>query len=279
MKVTNRTRQSVLIISLLFALNTVLYSQGQKSPGAFSPEIGQQGKDVVWVPTPQALVEVMLSMAKVTPLDYVIDLGSGDGRTVIAAAKLGATAVGIEFNPDMVALSWENARKEGVADEVKFIEGDLFEADLSVATVITMFLLPEINLRLRPILLELEPGTRIVSNTFSMGNWEPDHKVVTEENWNSWNTALLWIVPANVEGNWKFADGELSLEQEFQMISGTYKANGITSTINNGRLRGNSISFSINSDNYTGTVEGNKMAGNISDISGNSKSAWIAARY
>ena len=137
----------------------------------------------------------MLNIAKVTPDDYVIDLGSGDGRTVITAAKIGAKATGIEYNPDMVALSKENAQKEGVGDKAEFIQADLYETDLSKATVITMFLLPEINLKLRPRLLDLKPGTRIVSNTFTMGEWEADQEVTTEENWNSWNTAYLWIIP------------------------------------------------------------------------------------
>src|SRR6516164_7880328 len=138
----------------------------------FQPEVGQAGKDVVWVPTPQALVDKMLDMAKVTPKDYVIDLGSGDGRTVITAAKRGAKAVGIEYNPDMVELSKKNAAKEGVSDKASFVKADLFETDFSQAQVITMFLLPSINMKLRPKILNLRPGTRIVSNTFDMEDWK-----------------------------------------------------------------------------------------------------------
>lgn len=267
----------IILISVLSG-TLATQAQEQSSPGGYVPEIGQQGKDVVWVPTPQALVDVMLEIAKVTPDDYVIDLGSGDGRTVISAAKLGAAAVGVEFNPEMVALSRKNAREAGLADKVKFIEGDLFETDLSAATVITMFLLPELNLRLRPLLLELKPGTRIVSNTFSMGDWEADYKVTTEENWNSWNTALLWIVPARVEGSWKFLKGELILSQDYQMINGAYKVDGKNATINGEGLRGNIISFSINGDKYTGSVDGEKMSGIITDPSGNRKGEWAATK-
>ena len=189
-------------ILVSFSLSTANLSAQEKQSGTtFIPEVGQQGKDVVWVPTPQELVNKMLEIARVTADDYVIDLGSGDGRTVITAAKLGAKALGIEYNPDMVALSKENAIKEGVSEKAEFIKADLFETDFSKATVITMFLLPEINLKLRPKLLDLKPGTRIVSNTFTMGEWEADQEVTTEENWNSWNTGYLWIIPARVERN------------------------------------------------------------------------------
>ena len=187
----------------------------------FEPQVGQVGKDVVWVPSPDALVEKMLDMAKLTPADFLIDLGSGDGKTVIAAARRGATALGVEFNPDMVALSRQRARDAGVADRATFREGDLFEADLSKATVITMFLLPDINLKLRPSLLDLAPGTRIVSNSFTMGEWEEDASERVTEGCTSWCTALLWIVPAKVDGRWTVGGETLTLNQEFQMISGT----------------------------------------------------------
>jgi precorrin-6B methylase 2 len=169
----------------------------------FKPEVGQHGKDVVWVPTAQPLVEKMLDMAKVTPEDYLIDLGSGDGRTVIAAAKRGARALGIEYNPDMVELSRQNAEAEGVSGRATFVKADLFESDFSQATVITMFLLPELNLRLRPTLLSLKPGTRIVSNSFTMEEWEPDETATVSDGCSSWCTALLWIVPARVDGTWR----------------------------------------------------------------------------
>src|SRR5688572_3248035 len=164
----------------------------KQAPAAqFEPRVGQPGKDVVWVPTPQALVDKMLDMAKVTPNDFVIDLGSGDGRTVITAAKRGATAMGIEYNPDMVELSKRNAQKEGVAAKATFVQADLFKADLSKATVITMFLLPSINMQLRPTLLNLKPGTRIVANTFTMEDWDADETQSVTDNCSSWCTALL----------------------------------------------------------------------------------------
>src|SRR3972149_1420234 len=156
---------SALVFSSLAAC---AYAQTQAE---YKPEVGQAGKDVVWVPSPQALVDKMLDMAKVTPNDFVMDLGSGDGRTVITAAKRGARPLGIEYNPDMVELSKRNADKEGVAGKASFVKADLFETDFSRASVITMFLLPDINLKLRPKILALKPGTRIVSNSFNMGDW------------------------------------------------------------------------------------------------------------
>lgn len=276
-----KSRNLVLRAFLAFIFVTfcaAVFSQ-EKSPSAvFEPQVGQQGKDVVWVPTPQELVDKMLEIARVGSSDYVIDLGSGDGRTVISAAKLGARALGVEFNPDMVALSKENAKKEGVTHLVDFIEGDLFEADLSKATVITMFLLPEINLKLRPKLLELKPGTRIVSNTFTMGDWQEDLEATTEENWNSWNQAHLWIIPAKVEGTWKSGNGELQLIQKYQMVEGIYSSGGKTSKIKEGRLKGDIINLSIDDKIYTGRIEGGKITGTVADGSGNSTREWIATR-
>jgi len=167
--------RSFITLSLLI-ISAQIYCQ-QKGNNEFKPEVGQEGKDVVWVPTPQALVEKMLDLAHVTPSDLLIDLGSGDGRTVITAAKRGVKAIGVEYNPDMVALSYKKAEKEGVRNKVEFVNGDLFEYDFTKATVITMFLLPDINLRLRPQILDMKPGTRIVSNTFTMGDWTPDDTV------------------------------------------------------------------------------------------------------
>ena len=240
------------------------------------PQVGQEGKDVIWVPTPIELVNKMLEIAEVTSKDFVIDLGSGDGRTVIAAAKLGARAIGIEFNPDMVELSKKNAEKAGVSEKTKFLQGDLFEADLSQATVITMFLLPDINLKLRPRLLDLKPGTRIVSNTFTMGEWEPDYEVTTEDNsMDSWYTALMWIIPAKVEGTWKIEGGELILRQEFQMLYGTFKSDNKTSNISDGRLKGDIITFSIDGAIYSGQMKGkNTILGTVTTNS--NKSDWVA---
>ena len=236
----------------------------------YQPEVGQAGKDVVWVPTPQALVDKMLDMAKLTPKDYLIDLGSGDGRTVITAAKRGSKALGIEYNPDMVELSKRNAAKEGVSDKASFRKADLFESDFSQAQVITMFLLPSINIKLRPKILNLKPGTRIVSNTFDMEDWKDD-ETATVEGCTNWCTAHLWIVPAKVEGTWKLANGELAIKQTFQTISGTLK-NGNAATPITGKLHGSEISFTAGGTQYTGQVNGNSIDG----TAGGAK--WSATR-
>lgn len=257
---THRIRQVFIEVSLsllVFAAS----AQAQPAKQEYQPQVGQQGKDVVWVPTPQALVDRMLDMGTVTAKDYVIDLGSGDGRTVITAAKRGAKALGIEYNPDMVELSKRNAAKEGVTDKASFVKADLFESDFSQATVITMFLLPDINLRLRPKILNLKPGTRIVSNSFDMGEWKPDETVNAGEGCSNWCTAYLWIVPAKVEGTWKLPQGELALKQTFQMVSGTLKTGGNTQQVTNGKLNGDQISFSAGGTQYTGRVNGNVMEG------------------
>jgi precorrin-6B methylase 2 len=210
---------------------------------------------VVWVPTPQAVVDKMLDMAKVTKDDVVYDLGSGDGRTVITAAKRGARAFGIEYNPDMVELSKKNAEAAGVADRATFMKADLFETDFSKADVITMFLLPSINMKLRPKLLDMKPGTRIASNTFTMEDWQADETAtITEGCSSSWCTALFWVVPAKVAGTWNTPSGPLTLTQNFQMLSGTLGNQAIQ-----GRLRGNEISFTAGNTKYAGTVEGNTI--------------------
>jgi hypothetical protein len=223
----------------------------------YQPEVGQAGKDVVWVPTPQVLVDKMLDMAKVTPQDFVMDLGSGDGRTVITAAKRGARAMGVEYNPDMVELSKKNAAEAGVAAKATFVKADLFETDLSKATVITMFLLPQINLKLRPKILELKPGTRVVSNSFTMEDWEADQTETITENCTSWCTALLWIVPAKVAGNWSSPQGDLVLEQTFQKVTGTMGGKPIS----DGRLSGAQFTFTAGGTKHTATVNGNTMQG------------------
>ncbi|HEY7449071.1 MAG TPA: class I SAM-dependent methyltransferase [Vicinamibacterales bacterium] len=209
------TRRSWFTVCLLvIAASVFVGAQATQAPTApFEPKVGQEGKDVVWVPTPQSLVDKMLDMANVTSQDFVMDLGSGDGRTVITAAKRGARAMGIEYNPNMVELSKRNATKEGVGDKATFVKADLFETDLSKATVITMFLLPDINLKLRPKILNLKPGTRIVSNTFTMEDWMAD-ETERVDNCTSWCTALFWIVPAKVAGTWKLPQGDLTLKQQ-----------------------------------------------------------------
>ena len=267
MKATSFARIWFLLLTLsLIALG----GESRAASQDYEPQVGQEGKDVVWVPTPQELVDKMLDMAKVTPKDYVIDLGSGDGRTVITAAKRGSKALGIEYNPDMVELSKRNAAKEGVSDKASFVKADLFESDFSQAQVITMFLLPSINIKLRPKILDLKPGTRIVSNSFDMEDWKAD-QTETVPGCNNWCTALLWIVPAKVQGTWKLADSELTLKQTFQMISGTLKSGKINSQVT-GKLNGDQITFSAGGTQYTGRVGGNSMEG------GAGGAKWSATR-
>jgi SAM-dependent methyltransferase len=261
--------RSLFAFILVFTCAGLVAQQKDKN-SEFIPHVGQAGKDVIWVPTPEALVQKMLEIAKVTPQDFVVDLGSGDGRTVIAAAKHGANAVGIEFNKDMVELSKKKAAEEGLDGKATFLNQDLFEYDLSKATVITMFLLPDINLKLRPKLLDLKPGTRIVSNTFTMGEWKPDLEVTIDEN-SSWNTALLWIVPARVDGTWKLGNSELALNQEFQKFYGTMKEGNKTIPISDGKLEGSSISFKAGGATYTGRVtNNNSILGTMTNGSGKS---------
>ena len=262
--------RSWFLIIALSLVGSMGVAQAQPAKG-FEPQVGQDGKDVIWVPTPQALVDKMLAMAKVTPKDFVIDLGSGDGRTVITAAKRGSKALGIEYNPDMVELSKRAAAREGVNDKASFMKADLFESDFSQAQVITMFLLSSINLKLRPKILDLKPGTRIVSNTFDMGDWKPDESA-TIPNCNSWCTAHLWIVPAKVDGTWKLPQGELTIKQAFQMIEGTLR-NGNASSPISGNVTGDEITFTAGEAHYIGHVSGNSIEGTLK-----SGGKWKAAR-
>ena len=272
-----RSVNKSLFFILLSSISSVLFSQSQIKTPVFIPYVGQPGKDVIWVPTPPELVDKMLDLADVSEKDFLIDLGSGDGRTVIAAAKLGAKALGIEFNPDMVELSKKKAEEAGVSNKTNFVVADLFGYDLSEATVITMFLLPDINLRLRPHLLDLRPGTRIVSNTFTMGEWQPDFEEMAEGNWDTWFTALMWIIPAKVEGIWNIGSRILTLYQEFQMVYGTLKNGEIISNITEGRLKGDEITFNVTGTTYTGRVTGkNSMSGTFTSNTG--KSTWNATR-
>ena len=252
-----------IALALLLSLSSAFaFPQAQKAPApapAYEPQVGQEGKDVVWVPTPQALVDKMLDMAKVTPKDVVIDLGSGDGRTVITAAKRGARAMGIEYNPSMVALAKRNAEQEGVAGRATFMKADLFESDFSEATVITMFLLPEINLKLRPKILGLKPGTRIVSNTFTMGDWKADQTADPDGCDGSWCTALLWIVPAKAAGTWQTPHGELQLKQQFQMLSGTLRTKAGRTVPIQGKVLGEEVSFKAGGRDYRGRMNGSQL--------------------
>ena len=248
----------------------------------FEPQVGQAGKDVIWVPTPEEVVERMLTMAQVTPNDFVVDLGSGDGRTVIAAAKkFGAKSLGIEYNPDMVKLSQENAQKAGVADRAQFRRADIFATDFSQATVITLYLLPALNMKLRPTILAMKPGTRVASHSFTMEDWEAD-EVSTLDG----RRAYFWIVPANVMGAWSLDAGgqktEISLEQTFQKINGTVNFGGIQAGLREARMRGPHISFAYVDQagvrrDFSGEVNGRQMQGTFHDDKGQ-EGRWSATK-
>ena len=250
-------KPSFLSRTLLVALVVSLPAAARAQDEQFVPQPGQPGKDVVWVPTPPELVERMLDLAAVTPRDFVIDLGSGDGRNVIGAAKRGASALGVEFNPNMVTLSKKNAAAAGVSDKATFVEGDMYQADISKASVLALFLLPSNMLQLRQKFLDLRPGSRIVSNTFGIEGWTPDETVTLNGDCSAWCTALLWIVPARVNGRWRMGQDELALTQNFQMVTGTLGGREIS----DGRLRGDQLRFTVGAVEYTGTVAGDRIEG------------------
>jgi precorrin-6B methylase 2 len=274
----HRTRGiAVTLATLLLFLGTPVIASAQE----YQPSVGQEGKDVVWVPTPEELIKAMLDMARLTPQDYVIDLGSGDGRIVIAAAKRGAQALGVEYNPNMVELSKANAAKEGLAGKAEFVRGDIFETDFSKATIITMYLLPELNLRLRPKILELKPGTRIVSHAFSMDDWEADQ---TEE--MEGRTAYLWIVPAKVAGTWTFSTAagpaELTLKQTYQKLEGSLKVEGKQTPLQSAKLDGDRLVIAVAEGNpavreYSGRVNGTTIEG-VSRSASGTETKWVARR-
>jgi SAM-dependent methyltransferase len=248
----------------------------QTIPEQYKPQVGQAGKDAVWVPTAPVLVEKMLDMAKVTPADFVMDLGSGDGRNVIAAAKRGARGLGVEYNPDLVAFSQRTAASEGVADKAKFVQGDMYAADISQATVLALFLLPQNLDKLLPKFLALKPGTRIVANTFGITGWTPDETEQIEGDCMNWCTSLLWIVPAKVDGTWRTPKGELILKQQFQMVSGELTVGRRVWPIENGRLRGDEFTFTANGTRYTGRVNGDTIQGKMA--TGDASTDWSATR-
>ncbi len=265
----DRTRCSCLprlpwlfTVITMITVNTISLAAAQPSPESYKPFTGQPGRDVVWIPTPDATLDKMLDMAKITPADFVVDLGSGDGRMVIAAAQRGARAHGVEYNPDLVALSRRAAAAAGVTDKATFSQGNMFEADISQATVIPLFLLPAHLNTLATKFLQLKPGTRIVSNTYEIGGgWNPDESVRTEP-CLSWCIAHLYVVPAQVAGPWRLAEGEwLVLEQHYQKIHGTYQIDHVAVPIAHGQLRGDEITFTVNTVAYRGRVSGNSMTG------------------
>jgi hypothetical protein len=226
----------------------------------FVPQVGQPGKDVVWVPSPEETVAKMMEVGRITAQDFVIDLGSGDGRNVIAAAKLGARGLGVEYNNDMVELSKKNAIKEGVAERAQFVQGDMYKADFSKATALALFLLPSNLTELRDKIFNLQPGTRVVLNTFGIPDWNADESV-NVENCTSWCTVYLNIVPAKIAGTWRTSQGmEVTFTQQYQVVSGTGKSPQGAVTVN-GRLRGNELTMSTGKQEFKGVVKGNTIEG------------------
>lgn len=248
----------------------------QQGNSEYTPSLGQAGKDVMWHPTPDPMVDRMLRMAEVTSLDFVVDLGSGDGKISIAAARdFGARALGIEYNPAMVELSKRRARQAGVQDKVEFRQADIFATDFSNADVVTLYLLPELNLKLRPTLLKMKPGTRISSYSFDMGNWRPDETTFTGN-----EQTFLWVIPAHVAGTWTIdypgrktnAPGTLVLRQRFQNIEGEASLEHSRVSLQNARMRGTSISFGLRDARgqpveFSGQVMGNRIVGHATSAS------------
>jgi SAM-dependent methyltransferase len=230
----------------------------QPPPKPYEPTPGMPGKDAVWVPTSPAVVEKMLDIAKVTTEDIVVDLGSGDGRSVIAAARRGAKAIGFEYNPDLVELSRKLATEAGVADRASFVQGDMYEADFSQATVLALFLLPANLEKLKDKILALKPGSRMVVNTFTVSGWEPDERFRVQ-GCDNWCEVLLHIVPARIEGTWRGSGMALDLTQAFQRVSGSVTATGAPATMENGVLRGARLTFTAGGTSYTGQVTGDRM--------------------
>jgi hypothetical protein len=241
-------------VAAVVVAGVALSAQTATTQKPFEPKVGQPGKDVVWVPTPQVTVDAMLNLAKLTKDDFLIDLGSGDGITVITAAKRGARAMGIEFNPDMVALAEQRAKEAGMTARATFKQGDFFKTDFSQANVLTMFLLPSLNEALRPTILNMKPGTRVVTNTFRMGSgddeWLPETEQHVDGCETSWCTAILYVVPAKVEGIWKTDTGTLTLSQKYTRLSGAMGS----ATITEGKVLGYDVTFYAGGTKYTGTV-------------------------
>lgn len=269
-----RVLVSVTSLAVALAVNPV-FAQSTESTKLgdekYEPRVGQSGKDVIWVPTNDAVADAMLKAANVKPTDLVYDLGAGDGKIAIAAAKnFGATAVGIEYNKEMAELATRNTQRAGVADKVKIINGDIFVEDFSKATVVTMYLLPDLNLKIRPTILKMAPGTRIVTNSFNMGDWEPDDKVGT-----GYAQGYFWVVPGNAAGKWSIKGVEgsqqpvtLELTQRYQRVGGTLNIYGKPQPILGGTLTGNRLKFSfLDQSNQSRivdvTLNGNELSGQV----------------
>ena len=260
----------VILLSVLLTPASSL-AQAPATQKPYEPKVGQAGKDAVWVPTSEAMVERMLDHAKVTPRDFVMDLGSGDGRTIIAAAKRGARGLGVEYTPELVEYSKRQAAAQGVGDKAMFVQGDMYAADISKATVLALFLLPTNIEKLVPKFLALPPGTRIVANTFGIEGWQPDFRetLPPASECESWCEALLWIVPAKVEGVWSVGDGSMTLKQDYQVLQGTLSAGGATHSIA-GKLLGTEITFTANGMQHKGIVsaDGKTIDGTVTTPKG-----------
>ena len=264
------TASALLFAMLLAAANAIAAAPEKPAEPDWLP-----GKDTPWVPSPAATVGKMLEVARVTAEDYVIDLGSGDGRNVIAAARLGARGLGVEFNPELVALSERAAADAGVSDKATFVQGDMFTADISQASVMMLFLMPENLARLEPRLLALRPGTRIVVNTFGLDAWVPAEIETAPGDCSIFCKVILYIVPARVAGRWRLAQGELELEQSVQQISGTLTKDGIARKIESGRVTGDQVAFTVDGVRYKGRVSGNAISGSAE---GSGSTPWSAVR-
>ena len=276
-------RSRAAMAGFLFCALSALPVQAQKTGGEYRPEVGQPGKDVVWVPTPDEVVDKMLDMAEVKSGERLVDLGSGDGKIAIAAAKRGAIARGIEFNPDMVALSRRKASEAGV--KVDLQQGDIFKSDFRNADVVTMYLLPSLNEKLRPILLKMKPGTRVASHQFLMGDWNPDETVSLGT-----RQAHLWIVPAQLGGRWQVQiNGHddpiaMRLDQRYQVLEGAAQMNGRPAAVNDARVRGTDVTFTlVDADGakhrFEGRAEGSKrLRGEVIAQAGGRRQSFIATR-
>ena len=273
-------RHTLCAIACATALATAAgqaWSQPAPAPAAaseYKPAEGQPGKDVMWVPTSQVLVDRMLAMAQLTPKDHLVDLGSGDGRLVITAAQRGATGHGIEYNPNLVELSKRSAEAAGMSARATFEKADIFVSDFSKATVVTLFLLPELNARLRPILLNMKPGTRIVSNSFDMGEWKPDQTQRATEGCRTYCDAFQWTVPARVEGIWQLGGGkQLVLAQNYQMLEGSLRDASTATEISSAKMEGNTIRFAVDHVQYSGEFDGRQLKGTT-----DKGASWSATR-
>ena len=271
----NYLRRSIPVLALCFALAAIGAANGQPAKKPYVPQVGQEGRDAIWVPTPFVTVEKMLDVAGVTPKDLVMDLGSGDGRNVIAAARRGARAIGVEYNNDLVLFSRGEAQKAGVSEKASFVQGDMYIADVSKADVLALFLLTQNMDKMVPNFLKMRPGSRIVVNGFTITNWEIDETHRAQGDCGNWCTVHLYVVPANVTGAWRIGQAELILDQRFQILSGTLNVGGKSVPVENGRLRGAEIVFTAGGTTYTGRVDGDAMQGEMKGAAGG---AWSAAR-